>query len=285
MRVLQFKLLLAPHQIRLGLEEKNGIVDISHIAASTLDLIRGGSSLLEEVEHYLKSSPPVISVDQVVFQAPITGMDKVLCVGMNYRDHCAEQNAPVPTEPVIFNKFPSCVVGPTADIQLPACTNLLDWEVELVVVIGKKTFQVSEEAAMDSVFGYTVANDLSARDWQMKRNGGQWLVGKSMDAFCPLGPVILTRDSLEDPHALNLSCHVNGVTKQNSSTSQLVFGVPAIISWISQFSTLLPGDIILTGTPPGVGVFMKPPQHLKAGDVVECTVQGVGTIRNRIVAS
>jgi len=258
-------------------------VDLSHIAPSVLSLIQGGATALSTVSSYLSSSPPTLSKEEITIGAPITGMDKVLCIGMNYRDHCEEQGAPVPSEPLVFNKFPSCVCGPSANIPLPACTQQLDWEVELTIVIGKLTMNVSKEEAMDSVLGYTVAHDVSARDWQLKRNGGQWLAGKAMDNFCPIGPALVTKDEIEDPHNLNLSCLVNGVVKQDSNTRQLVFGVGEVVAWVSQFTTLLPGDIILTGTPPGVGVFMKPPQFLQKGDVVECKVEGIGCIVNTVV--
>ena len=182
---------------------------------------------------------------------------------MNYKDHCEEQGAPIPKEPVVFNKFPSTIVGPFDNLPYPEISKELDWEVELVIVIGKSGFNIPENKAADHIFGYTVAHDVSARDWQLRRNGGQWLLGKSMNAFCPIGPCITTPDEIGDPHNLNLKCSVNGVTKQNSNTKQLVFNCYQIVAWCSQFCTLLPGDLILTGTPPGVGCFMKPPQFLK----------------------
>ncbi|XP_043222126.1 fumarylacetoacetate hydrolase domain-containing protein 2A-like isoform X1 [Amphibalanus amphitrite] len=226
-----------------------------------------------------------VPLSEVKLLAPITSPDKVLCIGMNYVDHCAEQNMPVPTEPVVFNKFPSCIVGPSDAIELPsAVTSQLDWEVELAVVIGQKCRDVSPEQADDYIFGYTVAHDVSARDWQLRRNGGQWLVGKAMDTFCPLGPCITTADSL-DPANLSLWCRVNGETQQQGSTAQLVFDCRQVVSHLSRSGiTLLPGDVILTGTPPGVGVFRKPPVFLKHGDVVECGVEGIGTITNKVVA-
>ena len=151
----------------------------------------------------------------------MTRPDKVICIGMNYKDHCEEQNAPVPSEPVVFNKFPSCIVGPTDDLPYPDATNELDWEVELAIVIGKKAKGVPEKEAGEYIAGYTPAHDVSARDWQLKRNGGQWLMGKAMDGFCPLGPAVVTKEELGDPHNLRLGCKVNGVTKQDSSTNQV----------------------------------------------------------------
>ena len=150
-------------------------------------------------------------------------------------------------------------------------------------MIGKEARRISKERAMDCVFGFTAAHDVSARDWQLKKNGGQWLLGKSMEAFAPIGPAIVSKEEIGDPNNLNLSCKVNGEVKQDSNTSQFVFNVSDVISWVSIFTTLYPGDIILTGTPPGVGAFMKPPQFLKVGDVVECSVEKIGTVVNKIV--
>jgi len=285
MRVVQFLRKFAPHMAGVGVQlgEGGSVIDITHIAPTALQLLQGGDDMGAAVRDYVAGSPPTIDADNIVLQAPITNMDKVLCIGMNYTDHCEEQGAPIPKEPLVFNKFPSCVTGTGADLPHPKCTNQLDWEVELTIVVGKKGSNVAVEDAMDYVYGYTVAHDVSARDWQLKRNGGQWLVGKAMDKFCPIGPAIVTKDDISNPSNLDLSCSVNGVIKQNSNTSNLVFGVPELVSWVSQLTTLLPGDLILTGTPPGVGVFMKPPQFLHPGDVVKCWVQNIGTIENTVV--
>jgi len=283
MKLVQFSSKCAPLKIATGVLTDSGVVDITHIGSSGLAVISGGEEMAGQIEAYLATQPPAICLDQVDLKAPVTGMDKVLCIGMNYRDHCAEQGVPVPTEPMVFNKFPSCVVGPTDDIPFPPTTEELDWEVELVIVIGKKGFQVEEKDAMDYVYGYTTGNDLSARDWQLKRNGGQWLVGKGMNGFAPIGPAILTKDMIDDAQNLNLYCTVNGVTKQSSCTSEMVFNVPQIVAWVTRFFTLMPGDIISTGTPPGVGIFMKPPQCLKPGDTVVCGVEKIGEISNKIV--
>merc|ERR1711935_25953 len=287
MRIVQFVRRSNPRAIMLGAElgEGGGIVDLSHIAPNTLAFVKGGKVAQEEALQYLGRNPPVLQRNEIDLAAPITGMDKVLCIGMNYRDHCEEQGAPIPTEPLVFNKFPSCVTGPRDDIPFPGCTEKLDWEVELVVVVGKETRPgIGKEEAMDCVYGYTASNDLSARDWQLKRNGGQWLAGKAMDKFAPIGPAIVTRDEILDPQDLSLSCSVNGVTRQDSNTCQMVFGVGEVVAWVSQFATLLPGDIILTGTPPGVGAFLKPePVFLKRGDVVTCRVDKIGAVVNKIV--
>lgn len=255
-------------------------------AKSVLDVVKAGQPILDTILKGIEENAfeKISKKDVEKYLSPLTNPDKVICVGMNYFDHCAEQNLPVPKDPLLFNKFPSCIIGPYDDLIYPKVTNELDWEVELAIIIGKKGKFISKENAMDYVFGFTAAHDVSARDWQLKKNGGQWLVGKAMDGFSPLGPVLVTKGKHIDPHKLNLKCIVNGVTKQDSNTEQMVFKTEEIISWASQLFTLLPGDIILTGTPPGVGVFMKPdPQFLKIGDVVECSIEGIGSIINTVV--
>uniref|UniRef100_A0A8C3Q205 Fumarylacetoacetate hydrolase domain containing 2A n=1 Tax=Chrysolophus pictus TaxID=9089 RepID=A0A8C3Q205_CHRPC len=208
---------------------------------------------------------------------------KVICVGLNYRDHCLEQDVKVPKEPLIFSKFPSAIVGPFDDIVHPAESSEVDWEVELAAIIGKMGRHVQESEAMEHIVGFTVANDVSARDWQMRRNGRQWLLGKTFDTFCPIGPAIVTKDSVTDVHNLRIRCSVNGQLMQSSSTNQLVFRLPQLVAWVSQFVTLRPGDVLLTGTPPGVGVFRKPPVFLKQGDEVQCEIEELGTICNKVV--
>lgn len=275
----------------MGVEIRDGgdIVDLcagdSSIPSDMRSFIEGGQKTLLAAKSVIDRGGSVIPRDSVKIVAPIYNPDKVLCVGMNYKDHCGEQNAPVPTEPVIFNKFPSSIIGPTEDLQYPEETQKLDWEVELTIVIGKDAKRVQESDAMNYVFGYTVAHDVSARDWQLEpgKNGGQWLIGKAMDGFCPLGPAIVMKEDINDPHNLGLRCRVNGVTKQDSNTNQLVHKTAAMVSFISRFMTLRPGDVILTGTPPGVGVFRKPPEYLKKGDVVECEIDGIGKVVNKIV--
>ncbi|NXG25825.1 FAHD2 protein, partial [Grallaria varia] len=211
--------------------------------------------------------------------APVGDPEKLICVGLNYRDHCAEQDARPPRQPLIFSKFPSAITGPFDDIVLPRDSAEVDWEVELAAVIGKRGRHI---VALEHVVGFTVANDVSARDWQT-RNGRQWLLGKTFDTFCPLGPVIVTREAVPDAHNLWIRCSVNGRRMQDSSTRHLIFGVPALIAWVSRFVTLAPGDILLTGTPAGVGVFRKPPVFLKPGDEVQCEIEELGAICNRVV--
>lgn len=219
----------------------------------------------------------------IVIKAPIFDAQKVICVGMNYVDHCTEQGLPVPKEPTIFNKFPSCIASPGDPlIWEEGQTAELDFEVEMVIVIGKKGRAIAKEDAMKHVVGFTVSHDVSARDWQLKRNGGQWLMGKTFDGYAPIGPAIVTTDEIGDPHNLGIRCYLNDKEVQNSNTSQMVHKTEACVAWISRYITLMPGDLILTGTPPGVGCFRKPPLFLKDGDVVRCEIDKIGAISNAV---
>jgi 2,4-didehydro-3-deoxy-L-rhamnonate hydrolase len=208
---------------------------------------------------------------------------KIICVGLNYRDHAAETGAAIPSEPILFAKSTTSLVGPYDDLTMPPGALKCDWEVELAIIIGKRATLVSEADAMDYVAGYALHNDYSERAYQMERNG-QWIKGKSWDTFAPLGPWMSTRVEVPDPHALSLWLTVNGERVQHSSTAQLIFGVPFLVSYISQFMTLLPGDVISTGTPAGVGLGFKPPRYLAHGDVVELGCDGLGTSKQRAVA-
>ncbi|QDU45863.1 Ureidoglycolate lyase [Symmachiella dynata] len=214
--------------------------------------------------------------------APITRPGKVICIGLNYRDHAVESNAPIPDEPICFSKFSSSVIGPEETIELPAACKTVDYEAELVVVIGRGGRNISREDAFAHVAGYTVGNDVSARDWQIGRPGGQWLLGKTPDTFAPIGPYVVTADKIENPSDLAISLRLNGETMQDSSTKELIFGVDEIIAHISQLFSLEPGDIIFTGTPPGVGMARKPPVFLKDGDVTEVEIEGLGVLKNSV---
>ncbi len=214
--------------------------------------------------------------------APIPRPGKVLCLGLNYRDHAAESGNPVPAEPVIFSKASSSVIGPGQAVRLPKVSNQVDYEVELAFVMGRAAKDVPAGRAMAHVAGYTVLNDVTARDYQRLRGGGQWTLAKSFDTFCPIGPWIATPDEVRDPHRLHLECVVSGRTMQSSSTEQMIFGIPEIVEYLSAALTLEPGDVVGTGTPPGVGFARTPPRFLAAGDVVECTVEKVGTLVNPV---
>ncbi|XP_064328907.1 fumarylacetoacetate hydrolase domain-containing protein 2-like isoform X2 [Phalacrocorax carbo] len=267
MRLVRFRG-AAGGEARLGLEEAAGgsVVDLSvaepALPRSMRAFLESGQHGLAAAQRALESGRQRLPRDSVRLLAPVGDPEKVICVGLNYRDHCLEQNAKVPKEPIIFNKFPSAIIGPFDDIVHPE--------------------ESSESSAMEHVVGFTVANDVSARDWQL-RNGRQWLLGKTFDTFCPLGPALVTKDAVADVHNLSIRCSVNGRPMQDSSTSHLIFRLPQLIAWVSRFVTLVPGDILLTGTPAGVGFFRKPPVFLKRGDEVRCEIEELGAICNKVV--
>jgi 2-keto-4-pentenoate hydratase/2-oxohepta-3-ene-1,7-dioic acid hydratase in catechol pathway len=214
--------------------------------------------------------------------APIVDPQKIVCLGLNYRDHAAESGMAIPEEPILFSKYASALIGPDAPIVLPKVSNEVDYEAELVIVVGKPGRDIPRERAYEHVAGYTVGHDVSARDWQLRKPGKQWMAGKTFDTFAPIGPHLVTKDEVPDPHALGIRLHLNGQTMQDSNTSQLVFGVDAVVAYLSQIFTLMPGDLIFTGTPPGVGMARKPQVWLKAGDVVEVEIDGLGLLRNPV---
>ncbi len=207
------------------------------------------------------------------------------CIGLNYHKHAAEVGQEPPEHPVLFMKAPSAVTGPNDAIELPRglASDKVDYEVELVVVIGRRGKNIPEEHALEHVFGYTVANDVSARDWQKHGGGGQWVRGKTFDTFCPLGPCIVTRDEIPDPNALGLRSRVNNELRQDASTADFIFSVQKLVSFLSGSTTLEPGTVILTGTPSGVGMAMNPRQFLKPGDVVTCEIDGIGHLENPVI--
>jgi 2-keto-4-pentenoate hydratase/2-oxohepta-3-ene-1,7-dioic acid hydratase in catechol pathway len=220
---------------------------------------------------------------KVNFHAPVPDPRKIICIGLNYKDHAAESGAPIPKEPILFSKYPTALVGHGQDIVLPPVSQEVDYEAELVIVVGKRGRNIAAGAALDHVAGYTVGHDVSARDWQLKKDGKQWMVGKTFDTFAPCGPTLVTKDEVADPHKLAIKLRLNGQTMQDSSTNQLIFGVGDLLAYLSQVFTLEPGDLIFTGTPPGVGFAKKPPLFLKAGDVVEVEIEGLGVLRNGVV--
>jgi 2,4-didehydro-3-deoxy-L-rhamnonate hydrolase len=216
--------------------------------------------------------------------SPIARPSKIVCIGLNFRDHAAESNMELPKEPVMFFKATTAVVGPNDPVMIPRGGTKLDWEVELAIVIGAKASYVDEARALEHVAGYALHNDYSERAFQLER-GGQWVKGKSADTFAPIGPYLATPDEIPDPHALAMWLTVNGEMRQASNTANMVFGVAALVSYVSQFMTLLPGDVISTGTPAGVGLGMKPsPVYLQPGDVVELGIDGLGQSRQEVVS-
>ncbi|AZO49447.1 MAG: FAA hydrolase family protein [Mesorhizobium sp.] len=260
--------------------ERPGLLDadgtIRDLSAHVADI--GGTALhpesLDKLSKLDAKSLPAVSGKPRI-GACVAGTGKFICIGLNYSDHAAETGATVPPEPIIFMKASSAIVGPDDDVLIPRGSVKTDWEVELGVVIGKTAKYVSEAEALDYVAGYCVSHDVSERAFQAERQG-QWTKGKSCDTFGPIGPWLVTKDEVADPQNIKMWLTVNGKTMQNGSTKTMVYGVAYLVSYLSQFMSLHPGDIISTGTPPGVGLGMKPPVFLKAGDVVELGIEGMG---------
>jgi len=240
---------------------------------------------LEKLQKALGNNPTLPEVDASVrLGSPVARPSKIICIGLNYIDHCKETNAPIPTEPIIFFKSTTSLCGPDDDLIIPKNSEKTDWEVELAFIVGKKASYVEEAEALDYVAGYALLNDYSERAFQLER-GGQWAKGKGSDTFAPLGPFLATKDEIADVDNLKMWLTVNGKKYQDSNTLNLVFKIPYLVHYLSQFMTLLPGDIISTGTPPGVGLGIKPdPIYLKAGDVVELGIEGLGTSKQKAVA-
>ncbi|MWV40191.1 fumarylacetoacetate hydrolase family protein [Natrialba sp. INN-245] len=231
------------------------------------------------LEYAAETGVGVYDRDEVTSLAPITEPEKIVCVGLNYRDHAEEGDNPIPDEPVLFSKFPTAVTGPGETISWdPDYTEKVDYEAELVIVIGQEARRVDEDEAMDHVAGFLIGNDVSARDLQ--HGDGQWVRGKSLDTFAPIGPELVTPEEVSDPHDLEIWTEVNGERLQESTTSNLIFGIGELVSFCSQAFTLRPGDLIFTGTPPGVGVYREPPTLLEDGDSVTVGIEELGTLTN-----
>ncbi|HLO44623.1 MAG TPA: fumarylacetoacetate hydrolase family protein [Leadbetterella sp.] len=238
---------------------------------------------LERLEAWLKTNEcPEVSEGERLGPC-VARPSKIICIGLNYAKHAAESGMDVPKEPVVFFKSTTALCGPNDDVIIPRNSVKTDWEVELAVIIGKKASYITEESAMDYVAGYTLHNDYSEREFQLER-GGQWVKGKSNDTFAPLGPFMATKDEVANPHNLHLWLDLNGSRLQDSNTNDLIFNIPQVVSYLSNFMTLLPGDVISTGTPAGVGLGLKPPTYLKAGDVVELGIEGLGQQKQTAVA-
>ncbi len=268
-----------------GVQLENGSrIDISEFGEDYTESFFGGDGL-DRLQNWLEANEkncPKIS-DNERLGPPMTRPSKMVCVGLNYAQHAAESGMAVPKEPVLFFKATSAIVGPNDDLIIPKGSEKTDWEVELAIVIGKKASYVSKEDAMHHVAGYVLHNDYSERTYQIEKEG-QWCKGKGCDTFAPLGPFIATKDEIKDPNNLNLWLKLNGETVQNSSTSDFIFNVEEVVSYISQFMTLLPGDVISTGTPFGVGLGFNPPKYLKPGDVVKLGIDGLGTSTQTVKA-
>ncbi len=224
-----------------------------------------------------------LRIQELTLDAPVEQPSKVLCVGQNYPEHAAEVGAAAPNEPLFFAKLPSTIIGPSDPIQIPvAAPRRVDYEAELALVIGRRGRDIPEARALEFVLGYLVANDISARDWQVKKPGGQWLLGKSFDTFLPLGPALVTADEAGDLAALRVTCALNGEKVQDDTVDQMLFSIPELIAYVSRVATLEPGDLLLTGTPSGTGGSKVPPRWLRDGDTLETTVSGLGTLRNPV---
>jgi 2-keto-4-pentenoate hydratase/2-oxohepta-3-ene-1,7-dioic acid hydratase in catechol pathway len=264
---------------RLGLLKGEVIADITEIAPDMLSLIRGGSSALQTAQKL--TTKTAYALDAVEYLPPVIP-GKIVAIGRNYKEHATEGGSEPPKSPLIFTKFPNSLNAHNAPVSLHSISEQIDYEAELAVVIGRRASKVKEAEALDYVFGYSCLNDVSARDLQF--SDGQWVRGKSLDGFAPLGPFITTRDEVPDPQSLKIEGLLNGETMQSANTGMMIFPVAYLIHYISQAITLEPGDVIATGTPEGVGIFRKPPRLLQDSDVFEVSIEKVGILRNKFVA-
>jgi 2-keto-4-pentenoate hydratase/2-oxohepta-3-ene-1,7-dioic acid hydratase in catechol pathway len=266
---------------RLGVWGDEAIHDLSHALEVTdvADLLRRGLGVAEIRDLRVTSEP--IDPAQVVVHAPIARPGKIICVGLNYHDHCREQSIEPPEYPMLFSKFANAVADPGASVQRPVATEKLDLECELAIVIGARASRIDPARAREVIFGYTVLNDITMRDLQQEDR--QWLRAKGSDGFAPIGPVVVTADEIGDPQALRLRSSVNGETWQDSTTAEMIFDVATVVAFASRTITLEPGDLIATGTPAGVGHFQHPPRYLAGGDLVRCEIEGIGALENTIV--
>ena len=283
-----------------SIQTPSGIRAAVPVGDSYVDLHATDSGLPKCVKNLLAASPAVraaaaeaaqspkavkYAANAVKLLAPIPDPGKILCIGLNYRDHAIEGGKAIPTEPVVFGKFNNTAIATGDAIVLPKVASKVDYEAELVIVIGKTGKHIpNDDSAFAYVGGYTCGHDVSARDWQFRGEEKQWIIGKTFDTFAPTGPVLVTADELTDPHKLQIQLRLNGTTLQNSNTKEFIFGVPHLLWFLSQVITLEPGDLIFTGTPPGVGIARKPPILLKAGDIAEVEIEHIGILRNPVVA-
>ena len=266
---------------------------------SMVEFLRGGEEAMELARTLVSKFPDYISTPRVMkdlaerriilrptglrLAAPVPRPGKILCLGLNYRDHAQEAGQQLPEVPVIFTKPPDCVIGPGDPILIPKVSDQVDYEIELAFVMGRRAKDVPDSRALEYVAGYTIFNDVSARDYQLSTS--QWYIGKAFDTFGPMGPYLVTRDEVPDPHALNVELQLNGRAMQSSNTRNLVFGVSRLVAFLSAVMTLEPGDVIATGTPGGIGHFQKPPRYLKPGDVCTLAIEKLGTLENPVAAA
>jgi 2-keto-4-pentenoate hydratase/2-oxohepta-3-ene-1,7-dioic acid hydratase in catechol pathway len=273
------------HHAHAGVLQGDRVISLKETGFQTLlEVIQGGQEALLRIASVIETNAPggTFPLSSVKLLAPIPKPPKIICIGLNYRDHAIESKMEIPKTPTVFSKYTSSVIGPGDNIVLPKNSTKPDYEAEMAVVIGKNGRHVKAADWKEYVFGYTCLNDVSARDFQMATS--QWMIGKTFDTFAPMGPYITTADEVDDPMNLDISLTVNGERLQNSNTRELIFRVPELIEYLSSVFTLEPGDIISTGTPSGVGFSFDPPKWLKAGDEVIVKVQGLGELRNGVVA-
>jgi len=264
---------------RLGRRGADGVVDLTDaLGVADVGALLARPDLVERVA---EATGELVDPAAVRLRAPIPRPGKIICVGLNYHDHCREQSIEPPAYPMLFSKFANAVAGPGAPVTRPVATEMLDLECELAVVIGRRASRVGRDEAASVVFGYTVLNDVTMRDLQ--REDRQWLRAKGSDGFAPMGPAVVTADEVPNPQALRLGSSVNGEAWQDSSTAEMVFDVATIVAFASRTITLEPGDVIATGTPAGVGHFQAPPRYLADGDVMRCEIEGIGAVENRVV--
>ncbi len=275
--------------VRFGVKgsEKPGLVDrdgkVRDLAGHVADL--AGDALAPKSLAKIATIDPAslpLAADGVRLGAPVAGTRTFIAIGLNYADHARETGQEIPAEPILFNKAASCISGPYDDVMYPKNSDRMDWECEIAFVVGKRARYVAEADALAHIAGYMICNDVSERRFQTKRNG-QWVKGKSAETFGPLGPWLVTTDEIADPHNLTMRLAVNGEVKQKGSTSTMIFSIPKLLAYVTEFMVLEAGDIVTTGTPPGVGSAMKPPQYLVAGDVMELTIEGLGHQRQTVV--
>lgn len=278
------------HGARAALAVADGYIDLHATdpgLPSCMKALLAASPAIRKAAAETAHNPKAVkyATNAVKLLPPVPKPGKILCIGLNYRDHAIEGNRPIPPEPVLFGKFPNTLIAHGEPIVIPKVAEKVDYEAELVIVIGKTGRHIpNTPAAFEYVGGYTCGHDVSARDWQFRGEEKQWIIGKTFDTFAPTGPVLVTADEIPDPHKLQVQLRLNGTTLQNSNTKEFIFGVPHLLWFLSQCITLEPGDLIFTGTPPGVGIARKPPILLKAGDVAEVEIEGIGTLKNPCVA-
>lgn len=282
--------ILTPHGPRVALAVADGYIDLHAtdpgLPSCVKHLLAAGPAVRKAAAEAAASPAAVkYATNAVKLLPPVPEPGKILCIGLNYRDHAIEGGKAIPTEPVLFGKFRNTLIAHGDPIRLPKVAQKVDYEAELVIVIGKTGKNIpNDNSAFGYVGGYTCGHDVSARDWQFRGEEKQWIIGKTFDTFAPIGPVLVTADELTDPHSLQVQLRLNGTTMQNSNTKEFIFGVPHLLWFLSQVVTLEPGDLIFTGTPPGVGIARKPPVLLKPGDVVEVEVEKIGVLKNPCVA-